>query len=66
MDFIEMWQEADLIDAEIGGIDSIPEEEQCDYQMGLLIRLADDFKHGKEMKERKMLGIVRGQFKEDT
>jgi len=51
MDFIEMWREADLVDAAIGGMDSIPENEQYDYQMGCLIALADDFKYGQEMKE---------------
>jgi len=51
MDFIEMWREADLVDAAIGGMDSIPEVEQYDYQMGCLIALADDFKYGQEIKE---------------
>lgn len=44
MGFIEMWEEADLADAEIGGMDSVPEDEQHDYQMGLLIALSDEFK----------------------
>ena len=48
MDFIEMWQEADLVDAEIGGMDSIPEEEWYDYQVGLCIALQDDFKYRRE------------------
>lgn len=43
MDFAEMWEEADKEDARIGGMDSVPEEEQYDYQMGLLIRFADEF-----------------------
>ena len=47
MNFIEMWQEADRIDAEIGGMDSMSEEEQYDYQAGLLIALADDFEYGR-------------------
>lgn len=53
MDFIEMWREADLVDAEIGGMDSVPEEEQYDYQMGCLIALQDEWRYGREMKERK-------------
>jgi len=53
MDFIEMWNEADRVDAEIGSMDSVPEEEQYDYQMGLLIRFADEFKYGEEMKQKR-------------
>lgn len=51
MNFMEMWQEADQVDAEIGGMDSVPEEEQYDYQMACLMALSDDFKYGQEMKE---------------
>jgi len=54
MDFIEMWRKADLVDAEIGGMDSIPEEEQCDYQMGCLIALADDFRYGQTHKKKEV------------
>ena len=48
--FTEMWEEADLVDAEIGGMDSIPEEEHYDYQLACLMALADDFKYGEEVK----------------
>ena len=51
--FMEMWEEADITDAEIGGMDSIPEEEQYDYQMGCLIALADDFKYGEQIRGMK-------------
>ena len=55
MDSIEMWRKADEVDAEIGGMDSVPEWEKEDYQQGLLIRFADDFKYGQEVKERRRL-----------
>ena len=51
MDFIEMWREADLVDEEIGGMDSVPEWEKEDYQKGLLIALANDFKYGQALKK---------------
>lgn len=53
MDFVEMWRKANLVDAEIGGMDGVPEEERSDYQIGCLIALQDDFKYGREMMERK-------------
>ena len=42
MDFIEMWEEANYVDASIGGVDSIPEEEYFDYAEACLMALADD------------------------
>ncbi len=42
MGFIEMWEEADFVDASIGGVDSIPEEEYFDYVEACLMALADD------------------------
>lgn len=44
MSFTEMWEEADFVDASIGGYDSIPEEEYFDYVEACLMALADDFK----------------------
>jgi hypothetical protein len=45
--FEEMWEQADGADAEIGGYDSIPEEEYHDYVEACLMSLADDFKVGR-------------------
>lgn len=55
-----MWEEADLIDAETGGMDSIPEEEQYDYQVGCLIALQDDFKYGRDARMRAKPIIIEG------
>lgn len=42
MGFIEMWEEADYIDAAIGGVDSIPEWEYSDYVQACLTALYED------------------------
>lgn len=51
MSFISMWRQADLIDAAIGGVDSIPPEEYHDYVEACLMALSDDFEKGKKMKK---------------
>lgn len=50
MSFIEMWQQADFVDASIGGVDSIPEEQYYDYVEACLMALADDFLWGNELE----------------
>ena len=45
-----MWEQADLVDAEIGGVDSIAGEEYYDYVAACLMALSDDFKYGQEQK----------------
>ena len=52
-DFIQMWSEADEADAAIGGMDSVPAREWEDYNLSLIILLADDFKHGREDAKRR-------------
>ena len=51
MTFLEMWAQADLVDAEIGGVDSIPEWEYHDYIEACLMALGDlkpeDSKEGR-------------------
>lgn len=59
MDFIEMWEQADIADAEIGGWDSIPEWEKRDYTEACLIALADDFKVGNMDKLKRQTNIRR-------
>jgi hypothetical protein len=44
MTFEEMWEQADEVDAEIGGVDSIPEWEYKDYVESLLNQMAGDEK----------------------
>jgi len=48
MDFIQMWEQADFVDASIGGYDSIPEEEYFDYVEACLMALADDLKGAQQ------------------
>lgn len=38
-DFITMWQEAEIEDASIGGVDSIPEWEYSDYVEAFLMNV---------------------------
>lgn len=58
MDFIEMWEQADIVDAEIGGWDSIPDWEKRDYIESCLIALADDFNVG--LRNKRNGGSYRG------
>ena len=44
MNFIEMWEEADEIDAATGGYDSIPEWEYFDYVEAMLMRVGADIR----------------------
>lgn len=45
-----MWEEADIIDASIGGVDSIPEE-YYDYVESLLMKIRPDIReHKQELK----------------
>jgi hypothetical protein len=44
MTFEQMWEQADLVDAEIGGVNSIPEEEYYDYIESLLMRIRTDIR----------------------
>lgn len=52
MNFIEMWREADLVDAAIGGVDSLSEKEYPDYVAGCLMALAEDFAYGEAIKKK--------------
>ncbi len=49
MNFIEMWELADYIDAAIGGVDSIPEYEYHDYIEACLMALSEGL--NKEVKK---------------
>jgi len=49
-----MWEQADIIDAACGGVDSIPEDEYYDYVAACLLALGEDFEHGREARR---LGI---------
>ena len=49
-DFIELWHDADLVDAAIGGMDSVPERERKDYGIACRWALLDDFAYGRQMK----------------